>query len=229
MQLALMLIVWRSALDIVYPPEYLAQPVHAKLREQVALFVNAWEQYEDIWSLLNNLDIPKDQKATVLESKNSVFVVTWKKAFGSTPTLYLHLLVDHLPSQLRQFAIDLWFLQTEGLEHCNKIRKQFAQLMTNGHKPGHQRLCEVDSYVNRFGKTVAAHTKSTGPCLSYQLMQHTLVWQHIQRLLVEAQPTTSDSMEKRRHFKELKKEQFKLDTERLASEFLDGMEKKLDT
>ena len=58
-------------------------------------------------------------------------------------------------------------------------------------------------------------------------MQNTLVWQHIQRLLCEAEPTTCEIMDKRRQFKELKKEQFRLDTERLATEWLESEEKKL--
>ena len=90
--------------------------------------------------------------------------------------------------------------------------------MTNGHKPGNQHLIHVDSYKNRFGKLVVAHTKYSGPALSYQLMKNTSVWEHLQSLLAE--PDDAESFQQRREAKVKLKQTFKADhVERLAAEY----------
>lgn len=213
---ARMLVIWEKALEIVFPADEVARG-SPELKTKVAAYKSVWSQYCQIWSLLNDLTITKEAKATELEKKSPQFALAWRTAFGSTPTLYMHLLLDHVPSQLRSFPIDLWYLQTEGLEHCNKMRKQFAALMTNGHKPGNQHLIHVDSYKNRFGKLVVAHTKHSGPALSYQLMKNTSVWEHLQSLLAE--PDDAESFQQRREAKIKLKQTFKADVERLAAEY----------
>lgn len=219
---ARMLLIYKDALEIVFPSDWLkSQP--SELQAKVSSYYKVWSLYADLWADLNNLDITKEQKATVIEGKAAMFAETWRFAFGSTPTLYLHLLLDHVPTQLRELPIDLWYLQTEGLEHANKIRKQFAATMVNAHKAGSQRFVEVDSYVNRYGTTVDAHLKFSGPCLSYQLMKKTVVWDHLQMILVAPEhENRATQLEKHRERKVQAKKTFKADTERLVQKFLDS-------
>lgn len=213
--------VWRQCLEITYDPEKLKKDTRANQRK-VQAYYDVWEQYQYIWELLNNLDKHKNDKADELDTLTPKFAKVWREAFGSSGVLYLHLLLDHVSKQLRDFPIDLWFLQTEGLEHCNKIRKQFARMMSNGHKPGadHQRLVEVDSYQNRFGTWVKPHTKKSGPALSYQLLKNTTVWQEVKQLLMAAQPDKPERLLQERKTKVNSKLKFKKETERVAGKWL---------
>ena len=220
---ARVLVIWDKAMDCVYPEEYL-RSASAEEIKRVETFKSTWRQYIAIWKDLNDLAISKEEKADRIEAKNVKFATTWLQGIGSTTHLYVHLLLAHVPQQLRDLPIDLWFLQTEGLEHCNLIRKRFAQLMSNGHKPGNQRILEVDSYINRFGTAVKAHTKFSGPALPRQLLQKTIVWEHVQREKAELEmemfqlldtplPTFKVEQHERRKIKvEMRKKAFQADT-----------------
>jgi hypothetical protein len=52
------------------------------------------------------------------------------EAVGNTQGLYLHLLLAHLHTQIKELG-DLRPMQTQGLEHCNKIRKRLCLESTN--------------------------------------------------------------------------------------------------
>ena len=216
---ARMLLIWPQALQIVFPPgPGEAESVSGVSTEKIALYYRAWSQYCDIWTLLNNLSISKELKADILEDYNRGFACTWRLAFGKTATLYAHLLFCHVPRQLRELPIDLWYLQTEGLEHCNFIRKQFARHLSNGHKAGKGTLVQVDNYVNRFGTVVPAHTKSSGPALAYQLLKNTVVWEHVKQLMEDNQGDKVHVIENSRATKrESKKVTFAKETLKMAS------------
>ena len=219
---ARMLLIWKQALRVMFPPGE-AESVAGVSKEKILLYHQAWYQYCNIWALLNNLEIAKDAKADILDDYNQEFAVTWRLAFGKTATLYAHLLFCHVSKQLRELPIDLWYLQTEGLEHCNYIRKQFAARMSNCHKAGKSTIVEVDNYVNRFGTLVKAHTKSTGPAMAYQLLRHTVVWEHVKQLMEDSRGTKVHELETRRATKrETKKKTFAKETLKMASLLTDN-------
>jgi hypothetical protein len=213
---ARMLLVWKDSLDIVFPVADIEKD--NILESQKLSYVQCWTQYSGIWSLLNNLDIHKDQKADLLDIYNRQFCDTWRRAIGSTATLYLHLLFCHVPKQLRDLPIDLWFLQTQGLEHCNYIRKQFARLLSNGHKC--EREIAVSGYTTRYGTVVDDHVKSSGPGLSYQLLESTVVWEHVKSLMENTEGNKVHSLETKRSLKlKLNKAAVEKETKKQIADF----------
>jgi hypothetical protein len=71
------------------------------------------------------------------------FISSWVEGVGNTQGLYLHIVVRHLPDQIRKFG-DLRTRQTQGLEHCHYQRKVVGLHATN-RKPG-QRLATMMVY-----------------------------------------------------------------------------------
>jgi hypothetical protein len=93
------------------------------------------------------------------------------KAVGATEHLYIHLLVVHLPEQIRRLPVDPWYFQTSGLEHKHKQRKQWAHQLTNHSKP-HQKGTDrtVSGYINpRTHKYVEGYVQGAGPGRIHQL------------------------------------------------------------
>ena len=115
-------------------PKYSVQAATSKLRMR-----HAWYLWAKLWELLNADMIYKEGtphretwsiRADEVESQAVTFVRSWVKATKATQGLYLHLLVAHIPSQIREFG-DLRVRQTQGLEHAHKIRKNVGRHATN--------------------------------------------------------------------------------------------------
>lgn len=177
--------IWRECLDIVFPPDEVAA-ASAACKDRVQRYIDVWTIYtrqDGVWATLNDLSVEKEAKAVKVESISRKFADIWVLAFNDTPTLYMHLLLHHYPDQIRNLPIDPWFLQLQGLEHNNKIRKQFARLMSNNHKPGNQKVLEIDSYLRSDGKRVKSAARWSGPCMSYVLMKQIILSEHITNLL----------------------------------------------
>jgi hypothetical protein len=109
----------------------------------------AWYLWSQLWNLLNidmnylpgtSHRVVWNIRADEVQSLAVEFVKSWVKAAKATQGLYLHLLVAHIPDQIRWFG-DLRVRQTQGLEHSHKIRKAVGRNATN-RKPG-QRLCTM--------------------------------------------------------------------------------------
>ena len=81
----------------------------------------------------------------------------------STTHLYIHLLVAHLPQQIRDFGLDPWFLQIQGLEHLHKIRKSWARQMSNCHKHRSEHLVKATDKRKAF-------KRSSGTTMVHQLL-----------------------------------------------------------
>jgi hypothetical protein len=101
-----------------------------------------WFMWDRTWKLLNSpLEIPAGltleevkqvwaTRATAVEEYAKSFLRSWVGAVGSTQGLYLHILVRHIPDQIRKFG-DLRCRQTQGLEHCHHCRKEVGIHATN--------------------------------------------------------------------------------------------------
>lgn len=74
----------------------------------------AWQYWAaEVWPLINNLELSKEDKASQVESKGRRFVELWVKAAGEdTKHLYPHMLTTHLPEQIRTLPVDPYYLQT---------------------------------------------------------------------------------------------------------------------
>jgi hypothetical protein len=178
--------IWPSCIDLVFPPEEV-EAGSAVYKERVQRYKKVWEVYtrkqDGVWAVLNDLSITGKDKAAKLRKVAQEFADIWVACFNDTTTLYMHLLLVHYPDQIEKFDIDPWFLQLQGLEHNNKIRKDFARTMCNNHIPGNQAMVTVDSYLNSKGTRVKEHSRWTGPCMSYVLMKNIIVSDHINHLL----------------------------------------------
>jgi hypothetical protein len=133
----------------------------------------------EVWPLVNNLEMEsKEAKATALEKKAQQFIQLWiAAAMGETKHLYPHLLIAHLPDQIRNLPVDPWYLQTQALEHKHKIRKQMA-FLSNKHapKPSEDRKTTTAGYFTQSGTWKKGKTdKGTGPCRNYQMMGKSIV------------------------------------------------------
>jgi hypothetical protein len=107
--------------------------------------------------------MPKAQKADLVEGAATKFVELWVKATQGTTHLYIHLLVAHLPEQIREFGLDPWFLQIQGLEHLHKLRKSWARQMSNCHK-------HVSTHVVPATAKRKEFARSSGPTMVQQLL-----------------------------------------------------------
>ena len=112
----------------------------------------------------------REEKATAVEAGNK-FMELWIAAAGEhTAHVYPHILVAHLPNQIRDLPMDPWYFQTQCLEHKHKFRKMDS-FVTNHHapKPLAERKSDVVGYY-RNGKWVGGKEgRMTGPCRSFQL------------------------------------------------------------
>ena len=102
----------------------------------------AWFMWDRTWKLLNSpMEIPDGltleevrqvwaTRATAVEEYARSFLQSWVSAVGSTQGLYLHVLVRHIPEQIRKYG-DLRCRQTQGLEHCHACRKEVGLHATN--------------------------------------------------------------------------------------------------
>jgi hypothetical protein len=146
---------------------------------------------DDVWPLINDLDMDKEEKACAVERRGRHFIDLWVAAAGKhTSHLYPHLLVVHLPSNIRNLPVDPWYLQTESLEHKHKFRKDLS-FMTNKHKPKPlaERITTTAGYY-RHGKWIKGKVgKKTGECRSFQILAKSLVVDHLRGKLLTAAAT----------------------------------------
>jgi hypothetical protein len=174
---------WKGALQLAFQTkawdeshaEYDATSEDSKRYQKAA---KAWAFWtSDLWPLINDLTMPKAKKANEVEKKGPKFVKLWIAAAGKATThLYPHLLVAHLPDQIRNLPVDPWYLQTESLEHKHKFRKLWS-FLTSHHAPKalEERVSTVGGYWRR-GKWVRGKVgRSTGTCRNYQILAHSLV------------------------------------------------------
>jgi hypothetical protein len=117
----------------------------------------AWFMWDRTWKLLNSpMEFPAkatleqvrqvwENRATAVEEYSRSFLCSWVGAVGSTQGLYLHVLVRHIPEQIRKYG-DLRCRQTQGLEHCHHCRKEVGIHATN-RKRG-QRLQQMLAFSN---------------------------------------------------------------------------------
>jgi hypothetical protein len=107
----------------------------------------AWHEWGECWKLLNKPMDHSDSslhfrdvwaaRAEEVQVATKLFVTKHIAAVGMTEGLYLHILHRHVADQIRRRG-DLRVRQSQGLEHCHKIRKTIGVQATN-RKPG-QRL-----------------------------------------------------------------------------------------
>ena len=84
---------------------------------------HAWFLWCQLWELFPSY-------ADKVEKLALRFIDSWVKAAKATEGVYLHLLVAHFPDVIRKYG-DLGLRQTEGLEHCHKVRKEVGRRATN--------------------------------------------------------------------------------------------------
>ena len=84
----------------------------------------------------------------------------------------MHLLTVHLPQQIAALAIDPLYFSLQGLENCNKRRKQFKNL-SNCHKV--TKTIQIKSYVRKDGSKVPARSQSSGSTMCAQLLTHAIL------------------------------------------------------
>ena len=77
----------------------------------------------ELWPLINDRKFEKNEKADKVDAMAVTFVEMFKDTVGTTTHLYPHLLVAHLADQIRDLPCDIYFFQTQGLEHRHKQRK----------------------------------------------------------------------------------------------------------
>ena len=118
--------------------------------------VAVWKHWATtVWPLINDLEMEREEKATAVEVAGNKFMELWIAAAGEhTAHVYPHILVAHLPNQIRDLPMDPWYFQTQCLEHKHKFRKMDS-FVTNHHapKPLAERTSDVVGYY-RNGKWV---------------------------------------------------------------------------
>ena len=142
-----------------------------------------------LWPLIQNTDMDRTEKADLLQKQAIEFVTLWVNATGGSKNVYLHLLVKHLPEQVRpgtplSMPCDPWFLQTQSLEHKHSFRKRVHLNRTNKHapKPLADRAQEILDYFRGDGTRVKGHKRSSGKCRTLQALEksvlHDLLFDH---------------------------------------------------
>ena len=91
------------------------------------------------------------ERADEVELLAHEYVKGWVASVGKTQGLYLHILLRHIPEEIRKWG-DLRVRSSQGLEHCHKNRKRIGLEATNRRKG--QRLLTMMVHV-----TVLAHVR----------------------------------------------------------------------
>jgi hypothetical protein len=156
--------------------------------------VAVWKQWaEEVWPLINNLELAKEDKATKLEVEGKKFMRLWVAAAGEhTSHVYPHILVAHLPNQIRDLPMDPWYFQTQCLEHKHKFRK-LDSFVTNHHAPKdlEERKSDVNGYY-RAGKWVHGKKgRRGGPARNYQMLGKSVVNDHYRNYMSTAAANAS--------------------------------------
>ena len=92
-----------------------------------------WKRWKDLWLVLNSDPGPKSNwnaHADAVKVLADKFVLSYTDLHKASQGLYLHMLVAHIPGQIRIWG-DLRLRQTQGLEHGHKLRKRIGLESTN--------------------------------------------------------------------------------------------------
>jgi hypothetical protein len=167
---------WVRALDLVMPKS--ARNGDAFLKKKHDDAIIAWECWcLELWPLINNKAIAADTKADQVQTKAVEFVTRFRDACGRTTChLYPHLLVAHLPNQIRDLPCDITFFQTQGLEHRHKQRKTSHH---NQRKPRTPVKHAVRAYMKKDGTVVRAHLQSNSISRQQQMLELSVAKDHI--------------------------------------------------
>lgn len=155
------------------------------------------------WPLINNLEIPKKEKAELVKNAGREYAKLWVTAIDATKTLYMHLLLCHLPQQISELPVDPWYYQTQGLEHLNKIRKKLAK-GTNHHIPGNQASVMVGEYEYKKKNGTIVKVKAaekprfTGPCMTYQILKLHVLHDHVQTAMAKQQGSQAQAKQQQK-------------------------------
>ena len=122
----------------------------------------AWYSWELVWKKLNSpFDYSADDKsyqevwnerAEEVEVLAHEYLKGWVASVGATQGLYLHILMKHIPEEIRKWG-DLRVRSSQGLEHCHKRRKRIGCEATNRRKG--QRIEQMLTHI-----TVISHVHS---------------------------------------------------------------------
>ena len=177
----------RELLQLIFPPELCARDADTKAKYDQWLDIFLF--YRDfVWRDINKpwtTEEEKIAKACRVEENGIKFLEKWTVVHKATKHLYMHLLVAHLPQQIRYLPLDPWFFQTASLEHAHHVDKARAIALTNSATArtkeeretpmlhsAHQRLKRKrgpDGKVVTTTTLVKAHTKTHGPSQMMQL------------------------------------------------------------
>lgn len=171
------LTVWPQLMELAYPEEQRRNS--EQTRQKYETLSACWRYWaEQLWPLIQNTELDRAAKADQLTTKALEFITLWVKATGGTQNVYLHLLVKHLPEQVRpntpfSMPCDPWFLQLQSLESKHSWRKKVHLNRTNKHapKPVRERAQEIVAYFRANGKEVAGHKRSSGKCRGLQALE----------------------------------------------------------
>jgi predicted MPP superfamily phosphohydrolase len=119
-----------------WPAEMMAVPQGSRSsKKAVQRYCDLWRHYTtELWPAINQLPTTptaKTERASLVVQLGKKFSDLWTEALGDSKQLYMHLLLCHLPDQIRDLPVDPYYLQTQSLEHLNKIRKRLAKEMSN--------------------------------------------------------------------------------------------------
>ena len=172
---AAMMLIWPVILDLVYPKEERTDTNDASSYRKA---FQCWEHYQkNIWSELNTkpeTEEAKIKKAETIEAAAVKFVDLWARAVGTTEHLYIHLLVAHVPDQIKSLPADIWYLQIQGLEHAHKIRKSWARNLSNCHK--RRSTHHVPAKLAKDGTVLRkAFNRNSGTTLVTQMMRQSVL------------------------------------------------------
>jgi hypothetical protein len=169
---------WVKALDIVMPLESRERdPFLQQKYDKAFKIFELWST--KLWPLINDRSLEKNEKAAQVDVMAVEFVEMFKDTVGTTTHLYPHLLVAHLADQMRDLPCDIFFFQTQGLEHRHKQRKLVMIGNCNKHKPKAPSKHNVAAHEKKNGKVTMAYEQNSGTSRQQQSLEHSVVKDHI--------------------------------------------------
>jgi hypothetical protein len=183
-----LLTVWPQVMELVFPEA--KRRASKDTQQKYDNHCSVWRFWaQDLWPLIQNVDLDRTIKANQVQARAIQFITLWVNATGGTQNLYLHLLVKHLPEQIRpgtplSMPCDPWFLQTQSLESKHSFRKSVHLGRTNKHapKPLAERAQEILNYFRGDGTAVTGYKRSSGKCRGLQALEksvlHDLLYDH---------------------------------------------------
>jgi hypothetical protein len=133
-------------IDVVFDPVS-KDPLVVEKNESVH---EVWAAWGDVWKLLNTYFVDTTENrlkhADTFTKLVTKFLISRDSQCLKKQGLYLHILQYHVRTQIIQFGCLAPF-QAQGLEHCNKIRKEIMHKQTNGRVT--QTHAAVDGLVSK--------------------------------------------------------------------------------